>query len=149
MRIQITPTSPEGKRVIALGIKAHLLVQKVRKSGRIVLKGGTTVSAVSEELCGKPMKISGMITPRATLTSKFKHEIDLPHAFLLEKDRILPLDSAEDWEKESRQLTPEDLVITGANAFDAHGHAVVMAGTYAGVVPSLFFKPCSSKGCRS
>ena len=64
MRIQITLTSQEGKRVIARGIKADPLVRKVRRAGKIVLKGGTTVSAISEELCGKPMKISGMITPQ-------------------------------------------------------------------------------------
>ena len=57
MRIQITLTSPEGKRIIAKGIKALPRVQEVRKEGKIVLKGGTTVSAVSEELCGEPMKI--------------------------------------------------------------------------------------------
>ena len=146
MRIQITLTSQAGKRVIARGIKGHPLVRKARNGGRILLKGGTTVSAVSEELCGRPMKISGMITPRGTLTSRFKHEIDLPHALLLENGRIVPLDSAEDWERESPRLTPDDLVITGANAFDAHGHAAIMAGTYAGGSSLPFFQPLHAEG---
>ena len=132
MRIQITLTSPEGKRIIAKGIKALPRVQKVRKKGKIVLKGGTTVSAVSEELCGKPMRISGMITPKGTLTSRYKHESSLHHGIILHRGKIIPLDSQEAWRKESLLITPEDLVITGANAFDAHGHAVIMAATYAG-----------------
>ena len=132
MRIQITLTPSEGKRIIAKGVKAYPLVRQVRKRGKVVLKGGTTISAVSEELCGRPMKLSGMITPKGTLTSKFKHESNLPHGLILKGKQMIALDSAEAWEKEIPYITPEDLVITGANAFDAYGHAVVMAGTYAG-----------------
>lgn len=132
MRIQITLTSPEGKRIIARGIKALLRVQEVRKKGKIILKGGTTVSAIAEELCGQPMKISGMITPKGTLTSRFKHESKLQHGLLLHQGKIIPLDSQEAWEKETPLITPTDLVITGANAFDTYGHAVIMAATYAG-----------------
>jgi hypothetical protein len=91
MRIQITLTSPEGKRIIAKGIKAFPGVQKARKRGKILLKGGTTVSAVSEELCGKPMTISGMITPQGTLTSRFKHEMQWAHSQILKKGQIIPL----------------------------------------------------------
>jgi hypothetical protein len=80
MRIQITLTSSDGKRIIAKGIRALPGIQKVKNRGKILLKGGTTVSAVSEELCGKPMRISGMITPKGTLTSRFKHEIQWAHA---------------------------------------------------------------------
>ena len=132
MRIQITLTSPEGKRIIAKGIHALPRVREILKKGKIALKGGTTVSAVCEELCGQPLSISGMITPKGTLTSRFKHEINLPHGLLLDKGKLIPLDSVEAWKKEAPFLTPEDLVITGANAFDTHGHAVIMAATYAG-----------------
>jgi len=132
MRIQITLTSPEGKRLIAKGIKAIPRVQKVRKRGKILLKGGTTVSAVSEELCGKPMRISGMITPQGTLTSRFKHEVQWAHSQVLKGGQIIPLHTREDWEKEVPSFTPEDLVITGANAFDSFGRAAIMAATYDG-----------------
>jgi len=146
MRLQITLTSSEAKRVIAKGIKVHPAVQRVRRKGRIILKGGTTVSAVSEELCGRPMKISGMITPSGTLTSRFKHEIDLPHGLILRGNQIIPLDSPEDWEKEIPQFTPEDLVITGANAFDVYGHAAIMAGSYAGGGSLPSFQPLLLEG---
>jgi hypothetical protein len=146
MRIQFTLTSPEGKRVIAKGIKAFPFVQKARKQGKILLKGGTTVSAVSEELCGKPMRISGMITPQGTLTSRFKHEIQWAHAQILKGGQIIPLHTREDWEKEVPSFTPEDLVITGANAFDAHGQAAIMAATYAGGSSLPFFQTLLIEG---
>ncbi|MBU3901683.1 hypothetical protein KKF25_03500, partial [Patescibacteria group bacterium] len=122
----------EGKRIIARGIRVHPLVRKARRNGKILLKGGTTVSAISEELCGKPLKISGMITPKGTQTSKFKNEVPFPHSVILVGKKIIPLETREAWEKETLALTPEDLVVTGANAIDLHGHAAIMAGSYAG-----------------
>ena len=132
MRIQITLTSAAAKRIIAKGIKVHFKVQEVRKRGKIVLKGGTTTSAISEELCGKPMMMAGMITPKGTLTSQFRSEVGLSHALMLQGNKIILLETREAWEKEALELTPDDLVITSANAFDAYGQAVLMAGTYAG-----------------
>lgn len=146
MRIQITLTSPEGKRLIAKGIKALPGVKRVLKQGKILFKGGTTVSAVSEELCGKPMKISGMITPKGTLTSRFKHEIQWAHAQILKGRQIIPLHTREDWEKEVPSFTSEDLVITGANAFDAHGRATLMAATYDGGSSLPFYQTMLIEG---
>ncbi len=146
MRIQITLTSPEGKRIIAKGIKALPGVQKIQKRGKILLKGGTTVSAVSEELCGKPISISGMITPKGTLTSRFKHQIPWPHGQILERNRMIPLHSREDWEKVIPTFTPEDLVITGANAFDSRGRAALMAASYDGGRSLSFFQTLLIEG---
>jgi hypothetical protein len=146
MYIQITLTSSAGKRIIARGIKNLPEVQRVRKSGKILLKGGTTVSAVCEELCGKPMKISGMITPKGTLTSRFKHESSLPHSLILHRNKIIPLDCREAWEKETALLTPEDLVITGANAFDSFGNALMMAATYNGGSSLPYFQTLLIEG---
>jgi len=146
MRIQITLTSAEGKRIIAKGIKTLPLVQRVRKRGKILMKGGTTVSAISEEICGKPMKISGMITPKGTLTSRFKHETPWAHAQILEGNRLIPLYSREDWEKEIPAFTPEDLVITGANAFDSSGRAALMAASYDGGTSLRFFQTLLIEG---
>jgi len=52
MRIQFTLTSAEAKWVIAKGVKSSKRVQQTRESGKILLKGGATISAVSQELCG-------------------------------------------------------------------------------------------------
>jgi hypothetical protein len=91
MRIQITLTSPEGKRIIAKGIKAHPLVQRVRKRGKIILKGGTTISAVSEELCGRPMKISGMITPREPSLPYSSTKAPFPTVSFSRGSKLFPL----------------------------------------------------------
>jgi len=40
------------------------------EKGRIILKGGTTVSAIFEEMVGMPLRISGRITRRGTITAK-------------------------------------------------------------------------------
>ncbi|NWF57295.1 MAG: hypothetical protein HXY45_21155 [Syntrophaceae bacterium] len=146
MRIQITLTSPEGKRIIAKGIKRLPEVHRVRKRGKLLLKGGTTVSAVSEELCGKPMRISGMITPQGTLTSRWKHEIPWSHACILRGNEVIPLHTREDWGREVPSFTPEDLVITGANAFDAQGRAAIMAATYDGGSSLPFFQTLLIEG---
>ncbi|MEW6723349.1 MAG: hypothetical protein AB1331_00295 [Bacillota bacterium] len=51
--IQVTITVPEGKRLIARAICRLPEVTQAYAAGRILLKGGTTVSAVSEELAGR------------------------------------------------------------------------------------------------
>ena len=146
MLIQITLTSPASKRIIAKGVKALDWVRDVREKGKIVLKGGTTVSAVSEELCGRAMQISGMITPKGTLTSRYPQTAELHHGMILHGDQIIAIATEEDWAKETRQLTPQDLVITGANAFDIHGHAAIMAGSYAGGRTLPSFQPMLIEG---
>jgi hypothetical protein len=132
MKIQFTLTSPEAKRLIAEGVRNDAQVSKTLREGRILLKGGTTVSAISELLSGKPLRISGMITPKGTLTSRFKNEIPLPHSAILVHKKMIPLETREDWEREAKLLTPQDLVIAGANAIDRFGNAVTMAGSWGG-----------------
>ena len=69
MKVQFTLTVAEGKRLIARGIASLPEVRKAMAEGLILLKGGTTVSALSEELCGMPLRISGRITPRGTVSA--------------------------------------------------------------------------------
>jgi len=70
MRIQITLTVHEAKRIIAKGIAELPAVKAALETGSIFLKGGTTVSAVCEELTGKPMNILGRISIRGAVTAK-------------------------------------------------------------------------------
>ena len=72
MKIQVTLTVEEGKRVIAKGISSLPEVNRVMKEGIILLKGGTTVSAISEALVGIKLRISGMITGRGAVTAALK-----------------------------------------------------------------------------
>ena len=66
MKVQVSLTVNEAKRTIAKGIAMLPEVKKALKSGKILLKGGATVSAVCEEFIGKPMLIAGRISPKGT-----------------------------------------------------------------------------------
>ena len=87
MRIQFTLTSSEAKRMIAKGIVKLEAVARTIEEGRIVLKGGTTVSAIAEEICGEGVRISGRITPRGTMTARYKEETGKPHTVMIEKQK--------------------------------------------------------------
>jgi hypothetical protein len=124
MRAQITLTTQEVKWLIALAIGRLPEVQRALGDGRILLKGGTTVSAVAEELAGIPLRISGRVTP---LGAKAAHsKPDAPHTLLLAQGRPFNADgrSAEVAEEMDRN----DVAIIGANALDIHGNAALMAG---------------------
>jgi len=132
MRIQFTLTSSEAKRMIARGIVKLEAVVRAMQRGRIVLKGGTTVSAISEEICGEDVRISGRITPRGTMTALYKEETGKHHTVMIENHKQEGLDQR--WEEVFPRLTRNDLIIVGANAFDVHGNAVLMAGSYMGAI---------------
>jgi len=133
MRIQFTMTSAEGKRMIAKGVSSLKPVKKALKRGKIVLKGGTTVSAVSEELIGRPLRISGRITPLGTKVSKFVSQNDEPHSLLIEKGKETNIDGR--WQEVMPCLDPGDCLITGANIIDVYGNAALMAGVMFGGGP--------------
>jgi len=70
MRIQLTLTVPESKRFIAKGIGERVDVKHAYEHGKILFKGGTTVSVICEELYGIPLRISGRVTPNRTKSAK-------------------------------------------------------------------------------
>jgi hypothetical protein len=135
-RLQLSLTVAEGKRIIAAGICSLKEVKRTYKKSHIVLKGGTTVSAVAEELCGVSLRISGRITPRGTKTAMNKEKIFAPHSIVIERGVPHELDGK--WEDWMKKLTPEDIIITGANAIDSYGNAAMMAGKYGGGEPGRF-----------
>ena len=124
VRIQVTLTVNEAKRIIAKGIALLPSVQKALVSGKVFLKGGTTVSAACEELTGKPLRISGRITPQGAKTG----QIGLKgfHCGLIERGKLQ--DSDESLEVVVASLNPEDVGILGANAIDAYGNAALFYG---------------------
>ncbi len=128
---QVTLTVHEAKRIIAKGIAQLDCVQEALKSGKIFLKGGTTVSAVSEELVGRPMRISGRITPAGakaaqTVTQGF-------HSVLIQGGKVIDVDARLD--ETVNELHADDVAILGANAMDVHGNAALMYGAPLGGGP--------------
>lgn len=131
MRAQVTLTVNESKRIIAKGIANLPSVHKALNSGKIFLKGGTTISAVCEELVGQPLRISGRIVPQGTKAPK----VYSPHfhCALIEHGKLL--DIADSLEQTIESLGAEDVAIIGANAIDAYGNAALMLGRALGGTP--------------
>ena len=131
MRAQISLTVSESKKIIAKGIAALPVVRKAFRSGKIFLKGGTTVSAVCEELTGKPMLIAGRISPQGTkMAQDYSGRY---HSALIEKGNLLAVDDI--LEQTLENLHPDDVVIIGANIIDAFGNAAMMYGVALGGKP--------------
>ena len=131
MRAQVTLTVNESKRIIAKGIATLPYVQKALRSGKIFLKGGTTVSTVCEELVGQPLRISGRIVPLGTKVQK-KYSASL-HCAIIERGKLI--DVAESLEETVESLDAEDVAIIGANAIDAFGNSALMYGRALGGKP--------------
>ena len=110
MLIQVTLTVHESKRVIAKGIMRLPVVREALRSGKILLKGGTTVSAVCEELVGRPLRISGRIVPSgakaAQALSAGFHSVLIEHGEWRDVDDTL--------EEAIESLGAEDVAILGA-----------------------------------
>jgi hypothetical protein len=144
MRLQITLTVPEGKRIVAKGIANLPVVASALENGRIFLKGGTTVSAVCEELTGKPMSILGRISARGAVTAGTNP--GKYHCALIEMGKLFDADSSLDSAVE--KLGPADVVIIGANAIDSHGNAAMMYGAPMGGPPGRIISGIMAE-CRN
>lgn len=125
---QIFLTVNTGKRLIAQAVLELDCVKTALKSGKVILKGGTTVSCISEQLLHYPLKISGRLTPDGALPNR--HVTKQQYGILIEHGAIRGIDS--EVEECLDHLGPGDVVITGANLIDAQGNAAVLAGSPGG-----------------
>jgi len=132
MKVQVSLTVNEAKRIIAKGIAMLPEVKKALKSGKIFLKGGTTVSAVCEEFIGKPMLIAGRISPRGTtMANTYSGKF---HCALIENGKLRAID--EILEETAARLSGKDVFVIGANAIDVYGNAAMMHGVALGGKPA-------------
>lgn len=127
-KIQVTLTVEEGKEIIALGILKSPVFMNSFKNGKIVFKGGTTVSKITEKLLGVSLRICGRITSRGTVSSL--KALESPHSILFCDGNWKNID--ETIVKDVQGLTKNDLILCGANAFDYKGRAALMAGSPGG-----------------
>ncbi|GAB4363794.1 MAG: hypothetical protein Kow009_00360 [Spirochaetales bacterium] len=132
MVAQVTLTPSEGKRLIAEAVATLPELKWALQEGKVFFKGGTTVSALSEKLLGIPMRISGRISGRGTLTA-VDADRRTPHTLLVE--RGVPRNVDEEILSAVRSLGPGDIAIVGANALDRYGNTAMMAGTVGGGPP--------------
>ncbi|MBG0763957.1 MAG: AroM family protein [Tissierellales bacterium] len=127
-KIQITFTVEESKKLISLGTIEHELVKKALSSHKVLLKGGTTVSRIAEELIGIPLRISGRIAERGTVAAI--EDNDEPHSVLIEGKNYTNIDLC--FLDSVKSLNSEDVIISSANLFDSYGNAAIMAGSEGG-----------------
>ena len=132
MDIQISLTVSESKRLIAEAIVQMPEVKDAFKNGKILLKGGTSVSAVCEKLLGSPLRISGRITERGTLTAKVKND-EYPHSALIENKTLINIDNNICEIVDG--LIRTDVIVISGNAMDIHGNVAMMAGSPGGGTP--------------
>jgi len=145
MKIQVALTVAEAKRLIAKAVVQLPEVKQALERGRILLKGGTTVSAISEELVGKPLRISGRISQRGTVGAKIA-EGEFPHSILIEKKEARDIDDViVDITKE---LGERDVIIISGNALDIDGGVAMMAGSVAGGNPGIALSAMLAEGAK-
>ncbi|OLN31977.1 hypothetical protein [Desulfosporosinus metallidurans] len=130
-RIQVTLTVAEGKRVIAAGIASLPEVKNALQNGKVLLKGGTTVSAIAEILAGQPLKISGRFSPRGAKGTR--HTEITGHSILLDHGQPEVVDKTLKEVVDS--FGREDIILIGANAIDTDGNAAMCIGASLGGIP--------------
>ncbi|WP_286954674.1 MULTISPECIES: hypothetical protein [Aminobacterium] len=142
-KAQITLSVPMGKRLIAKAIAALPDVKKALREGNILLKGGTTVSAVSEELIGSSLRVSGRITLRGTVSCN-KNILTYPHSILIHKGEAQNVDSC--LPQVVSEMRSSDIAVCGANLIDAHRRAAMMAGSPLGGAPGQIVSTLEAEG---
>ncbi|NLW22184.1 MAG: hypothetical protein GXY88_02845 [Tissierellia bacterium] len=143
-RIQVTLTVEEGKEIIALGILKHPGLINSLEKGKVLFKGGTTVSRITEKLLGLPLRISGRITKRGTVASL--KTVEGPHSIIVHQGIWKNVD--ESMVEEVQKFGRNDLIVCGANAFDANGRAALMAGSSGGGIVGQSISAWYSEGAQ-
>jgi hypothetical protein len=144
VKIIYSLTVAEGKWLIAKAIAARQDIKKAYKEGKILLKGGTTVSAISEELVGIPLRISGRIAPNGLRTASKR--VSSPSCLLLQQGVATGVD--DQMEKVISELGADDFLIVSANIFDSHGRAAIMFGSSLGGAVGKFLSSAAVEGAR-
>ena len=129
MKAQIVLTVNESKKIIAKAICSLPEVKNALARKKILLKGGTTVSAIAEELVGIPLRICGRISKRGTVSSQIilvKH----PHSILVEKGKTKNID--DNIVEVVKNLGRGDIIIISGNALDSQKNVGIMAGSVSG-----------------
>ena len=139
---QFVLTVNDGKWLIARAILEMENVKNALKNGKVVLKGGTTVSCISELLCGYRMKICGRTLPEGGFAGK--RYTSQSHLIMIENGEVIDIDKV--YIQELLKLNPGDVIITGANIIDAYGNAAMLAGSPGGNQGGQAAAPIISEG---
>lgn len=145
MRAQLSLTVAEGKLLIARAIASLPEVRWALENGQIFLKGGTTVSALAEELAGVPLRISGRISPRGAKSAQNPNPAS-PHSIVIERGQWRNVDPEVG--SVVAGLGPRDVAVLGANIIDPKGRAAMMAGRALGGIPGQALAGLMAQGTQ-
>lgn len=145
-QIQFTLTVNAGKWLIARAISELECIKTAKEKGKIILFGGTTVSALTEILTGKPIRLSGRITPRGTVTA-YEKKGEVAHTLLINDGKYYDIENQEA-EPLLAKLGSSDVIVTGANGYDVFGDAFLMAGTFGLGERINLFTTMYTEGCK-
>jgi hypothetical protein len=136
MQSLFTLTSAESKRLLAKAVVALPEVQRAKEEGYLVISRGSTNAFIIEELLGGQME-----KERYTAGQIVKGVLCVLDAELRLKPVTLHKGEVLDAEPGAvlDQLTPDDLLLKGANAIDPFGNVgVVMAGPTGGTMGQFY-----------
>jgi hypothetical protein len=152
MRIQVTLTPPESKKIIAQAVVALDVVGQARKDGIILVSTSTTCAFILEELTNRKITQGygcGIITPRGTcIMQEMLDSIrkrGYAKVWVLEKGTLhedLTLDDV------LKRMGAGDVFIKGANALDPHGNAGIFLGSPTGGTVGKVLGTAMAKGIK-
>jgi len=146
MKAQIVLTVNESKRLIAKAIVSLPEIKNALEKGKILLKGGTTVSAISEELVGIPLRICGRISKKGMVTSKITSPKKYPHSILIERGKPNNID--DNIIEVVKRFGRGDIVIISGNALDFQKNVGIFAGSVSGGKPGMAVSGMLSEGAE-
>ncbi len=126
--VQITLTAYEEKLLIAYGVSRSSTFIKAYENHKILFKGSTTVSALSQIVTHTPLRICGRMTRNGMKANK--NQSSAAHWLLYNRGVITNVDSCI--EEVIKSFSINDLFITGANAIDCFGNAALLIGSPCG-----------------
>jgi len=139
MKVQLTLTPAEGKRLIAKAIAGMAEVQNAYKSGILIIATSTTTAYVAEELMGKELEkgmfTAGVVTHEGlgitTADGRYPH-------YAFEKGELKECSTPE-LVPFLAKMGPDDVFIKGVNAIDPYGAAgVLVHGPGGGTVGTAY-----------
>ncbi len=152
MRIQVTLTPPESKKLISHAVASLDVVEKARKEGIILVGASTTCAFLLEELINKKITKGygcGITIPKGTCIMQEMldsiRQRGYARIWVLEKGKLCEELKIDDVLK---KMGAKDVFIKGANAIDPNGNAGIFLGSPIGGTAGKVFGVAMAKGIQ-
>ncbi|RLI60736.1 MAG: hypothetical protein DRO93_06260 [Candidatus Thorarchaeota archaeon] len=145
MKLLVTLTPAEGKRLIAKGLLRTEPVRRALRDGYLCVTLGTTSAYLVEEILGeydKTRHIAGIVIPRGVWVTEAEHR-----AF----DAIFHRGKYIDGKKVIDvldELGPGDVIIKSANALDVNGLPIVLLASETGGTVGTFLGAVAARNIQ-